>query len=326
MSELKSQATGIAVWGVGLHARKTVLPAIAACNSLKLVGIGTRNAEIRTQQAESYQCLAWSSLDDLLECPDVEVVYLATPIGLHYGEGLQVLGAGRHLWCEKSFTSSLTEADEIFDVANAGDRSLCVVCSPLYHDQFRKIGDLIRQGSIGEVQSVTGVFEFPHLSDDNIRYDPEIGGSALLDLGFYPVIVPYELCGGEIISVSAKLEYQSGYHIDTSGEAIFTMGSEMELRAYWGYGPDYRNEMIINGELGSLHVSPAFSKPAGQDLSIDVHVGEQRTRVPVTSENQFANMLQSYSKAMRDDNERRHQRKWALHTQNLLDRVKSSAV
>lgn len=324
MRKSNFQTTGIAVWGVGQHARKTVLPSIAKCNSLKLIGIGTRNDEVRRQQAGLHHCLAWSSLEEILECPDVDVVYLATPIGLHYDEGLQILKSGRHLWSEKSFTSSLAEAEEIFDVANASDRSLCVVCSPVYHDQFEKVADLIGQGSIGKVLSVTGYFEFPHLSADNIRYDPEIGGSALLDLGFYPIIVPYELAGGEIVSVSAKLEHQSGYDIDTGGEAVFVMGAGLELRAYWGYGRDYRNEMFINGELGSLHVSPAFSKPAGRDMSIGMHVGDKWTQIPVSPENQFVKMLHSFSNSIRDDAERLRQREWAVQTQRLLDHVKSS--
>jgi len=328
MTQLRDQSDKIqiALWGVGGHARDTVLPAIAACSSLKLVGIGTRNDEVRAQQAELYQCRAWSCLEDILSCSEVEVVFLATPIGLHHHEGLQVLESRRHLWCEKSLTSSLAEAEEIFKIAESTDRSLCVVCGPLYHAQFRKISDLIHQGVVGKIQSVTGFFEFPHMSGDNIRYDPDIGGSALLDLGFYPIVVLNELGSSEIVSSSARLEYERGYRIDTSGEAAFTTESGLHLKSYWGYGRDYRNEITIQGELGSLHVSPAFSKPKERDYSIELKTGKSTIQIPVPPENQFVTMLQSFCETIGQAEERNRQRNWALQTQRLLDRISSCAV
>jgi len=323
---MKSQATGIAVWGIGQHARKTVLPAIAECGSLKLIGIGTRDETVRGQQANLYQCHAWSSLDEILACPEVEVVYLATPIGLHYDEGVRVLNSGRHLWCEKSLTSSLAEAEELYGISKVGDLSLCVVCGPLYHPQFSKIVELIQQGAIGKVQCVTGVFEFPHVSAHKSRYDPETGGSALLDLGFYPVVVLNELADGEVMSVSAKLEREQGYAIDTAGEAVLTTVSGLRLKACWGYGRDYRNEMIIQGERGSLHVSPAFSKPKGRDFSIGLKIDEKQISIAVSPENQFLTMLQSFSNAINNAGERTRQRGWAVQTQRLLDRIISGAA
>jgi len=316
-----TETTGIAVWGIGKHAQKTVLPAISQCNSLKLIGLGTRNAEVREQQAALYQCQAWDRLEDILDCPAVDVVFLATPIGLHHRDGLKVLHSGRHLWSEKALTTSLADAENLFETASANDLSFCVVCAPLHHQQYGKIRTMIDQNAIGKIRSLMGTFEFPHMSTNNIRYRADLGGSAILDLGFYPIIVLSALMDDDVTPVSAKFERLDGYSIDTGGDAVLETGCGAEIRACWGYGRQYRNEITITGEHGSLHVSPAFSKPDGQDLSIRLQIDEVTNFVSVSSQNQFVSMLDSFHLTIENREQRQRQRKWALNTQNLIDKV-----
>jgi len=326
MQAEKSHLTGIAVWGIGNHARRNVLPAVRECKSLNLIGIGSRNEGVRREQSGIYDCQAWDSLEDILTCPDVEVVYLATPIGLHHNEGLKVFSAGKHLWCEKSLTSTLEDGVDLHRKSQDKDLALCLVCSPLYHPQYAMLLELLDEDAIGTVQSISARFDFPHMQADNIRYQSELGGSALLDLGFYPIIVATGLAGVESETIFGNLVTESGYQVDTAGNASFETRSGIRVSADWGYGRAYQNEIEIQGSTGSIRVSPAFSKPAGMDISITFKSGDIEKTIDVPGANQFTAMLDAFSRTIKDRTLRSTHRDWALGTQQLLEKVRQASI
>ena len=96
----------VAALGIGEHARRNTLPALDQCASVNLKGLYSRNHTIVQEQAKKYNCAVYTRPDDLLNDPKLDVVYIATPIGLHYEWGYKVLQSGKHLWCEKSLTDS----------------------------------------------------------------------------------------------------------------------------------------------------------------------------------------------------------------------------
>src|SRR5690242_11506502 len=96
----------IAVWGLGGHAFKNVLPALQASSNTKLVGVYTRNNDSARRASAENGCHVWNDPETMLSDARVEAVYLATPIGLHHEHGLAVLKSRKHLICEKSLTHS----------------------------------------------------------------------------------------------------------------------------------------------------------------------------------------------------------------------------
>ena len=74
----------IGVWGLGGHAIKNILPAIAAVEELELVGVLTRNKDVLKKVSREQSCISWNSYQEMLN-DDIDVVYLATPPGFHYG-------------------------------------------------------------------------------------------------------------------------------------------------------------------------------------------------------------------------------------------------
>ena len=56
-----------------------------------------------------------------------------------------------------------------------------------YHAQHKKVFELLDSGVVGEIRQFSASFGFPPLALDNFRYDPEIGGGALMDCAGYTV-------------------------------------------------------------------------------------------------------------------------------------------
>ena len=104
---------GVAVWGLGRHARNRLLPAIAAVEELTLVGVCSRSKDTVEACSQQWNCMGWTVPEEMLGHPEVQTVIVSTPIGLHFDHGMRVLTAGKHLWCEKPLTCSYEDTVEL---------------------------------------------------------------------------------------------------------------------------------------------------------------------------------------------------------------------
>ena len=315
-----SSARKIAVWGVGAHAIKSVLPAIADSVDLELVGIHTRNPKVLSEQSKSYGCLAWLDSSEMLANASVDVIYLATPTGLHYAHGFEVLAADKDLWCEKPLTTKLKDAQHLCQMAEDNGRALAVVSGPRYHPQFNALQNQMNNGAIGSVTNVFASFYFPHLSSDNFRYNPDLGGGALLDIGFYLLSVVDALVPGTLVELKCTIETEIGYRVDTNATAIlhFDDGSVADL--LWGYGGEYQNFVSIIGDNGQLTATPFFSKP--QNLPPYIHLSNQSVSeqsIDFNDKNQVSAMFDVFCNKTKTTIGRRTLVADALRSQKLLD-------
>jgi len=86
-----TEKIGVGLWGVGAHARRTVLPALSQTPGIDLVGLTSRNAEAAVDQAWQWNCLHWTSPGEMLRDDRVQAIFVATPTGLHAEHGMQVI-------------------------------------------------------------------------------------------------------------------------------------------------------------------------------------------------------------------------------------------
>jgi predicted dehydrogenase len=301
----------VAVWGLGGHALRRVLPALTRCRRTTLRGIATRNLAIGRATAEQYGCLAWDSPDAMLSDPDVDAVYVATPTGVHHEHGTRVLEAGKHLFCEKSLTDSLDRSLALLSSARARQLALCEAFMYRHHPQFRRAAEIIAGRDFGPVLSLTSRFGIPHQDRSGFRYSRALGGGALLDLGCYPINLALALLGGplEVTACSAPRSVES-FEVDIDGHAVLTTPSGAQAHLEWGYGRAYRNELFVWGANQSLYADRIFSKPTDFEATLivsDLHGHSRRESVPAAES--FVAMLEAFADATEDAGVR--QREWA---------------
>ena len=311
----------IAVHGIGAHAQRTVLPAINQCDAVELVGISTRNSEVRDAQSAAWSCPGWSTLDEMLASVDIDVVFITSPIRCHFEDGRKVLEAGRHLWCEKSFTHDTAQATTLVETATRKDLAICVSMAPVYHHQFQMLKTLIADNAIGKVRSLSSQFAFPHTDSDNSKYDPDVGGGALLDMGYYPILMATELMDEVPQLSSAVLETEKGYAVDTGGAALLNFSDDVTATSQWGYGRDYINELTVVGETGTIIAKPVFSKPTHLTPQLTLRCQNVDTEHDIPPCNQFAEMLSAFALATTTPDERRRYRDRSLQHQRLLVKI-----
>jgi len=321
----ENRVLAVGVHGIGDHAQRTVLPAMDACPAVRLKAVSTRNRETRAATAACWDCPGWASLDEMLESTELDAVMVCSPIGRHHDDGAKVLAAGVHLWSEKAFTRTLAEAEDLCAIASERDLGICVSMAPAHHALFHAIRELLNDGAIGRVRDIDGHFGFPHLDRDRPVYDPTLGGGALLDMGYYPLVLATMLTGEAPRIVGARVAADAGYDVDTEGAALLEFPSGVQASVQWGYGRDYINELSIVGETGAILATPAFSKPAHLPLSLQIRRQNEIEDVPVAACNQFAEMLGRFAAAMHDTEARQAFRDDALAHQRLLSDVAQQA-
>ena len=137
------------------------------------------------------------------------------------------------------------------------------------------------------------------------------------------IVIGTSLLSDEINLVSAVMETEPGFDIDTRGSAFFRSSQGAHIIMRWGYGQDYVNEIRIVGETGVIEAFPAFSKPDNIAMTLRIRRQQSVTNIPVPDVNQYAAMLASFAVAIRDRDSRAASRKSALRYQSLLDAVRS---
>jgi NDP-hexose-3-ketoreductase len=252
----------VAVWGLGPHAQKNIVPALAACPGIRLQGVCSRNAEAVTRMRAVASCGTWRDPEAMLADPDVDVVYVSTPTGLHAEHGRAVIGAGKHLWVEKSAAKTSAETDALVAASRERGVTFAEGMMFLYHPQFRQLQAIIASDRIRPVVGIGCRFGIPRLERPGFREDPALGGSALLDVGCYGVAASLALLGGDDPTVAfAAVRTAPGSRVDTDGRAVLQHQSGVDVLLEWRTNGAYRNEIDVWGVAGSVFTDRIFSKP-----------------------------------------------------------------
>jgi D-xylose 1-dehydrogenase (NADP+, D-xylono-1,5-lactone-forming) len=174
-------------WGVlstGSIAREMV-EAARRSGAARFVAVASRGGDRARQFAGDLDLeLAFSSYQALLECDDVDAIYVALPISMHIEWTIKALRAGKHVLCEKPFAVSPEEARRAFDGAADARRVCAEALMYRYHPQTLLARRLVEQGSIGTLTCIRSALSVTVAGDD-IRRDRALGGGAYLDLGCY---------------------------------------------------------------------------------------------------------------------------------------------
>jgi predicted dehydrogenase len=176
------------ILGTGGIARKFA-DALALLPDAKLAAVGSR-----TQESAAAFGAQWKvphchgSYAALMNEPDVDVIYVATPHSLHRENALGCLTAGKAVLCEKPFAINARQAEEVVSLAREKRIFLMEAMWTRYFPLIAKVRGLLAEGAIGEVRQVQADFGIQPAFDPKSRlFDKALGGGALLDLGVYPV-------------------------------------------------------------------------------------------------------------------------------------------
>jgi predicted dehydrogenase len=173
--------------GVGWIGRNR-LDAVAQSGAAQITAVADADLALAQRAAAQLDgAVAVSSLDDLLEL-DVDALVIATPTALHAPQAIQVLQAGRAVFCQKPLGRTGDETARVIAAARAADRLLAVDMSYRFVRAVEKLKELAETGSIGEIYAADLFFHNAYGPDKPWYYDPVLaGGGCVIDLGIHLV-------------------------------------------------------------------------------------------------------------------------------------------
>ena len=191
---------------------------LALLEECELTAVGARRQESADAFAARHGARrAYGDYRSLVEDPEVDVVYVATPHALHREHVTLALEAGKAVLNEKSFTLDAAEAEELVALAREKDlflmEAMWMRCLPI----IRRLQQLLGSGALGEVRQVRADLGFAVDKPPTDRLlDVALGAGALLDMGIYPLTFAQLFLGEPSVVAAAANLSEAGADLDLS--------------------------------------------------------------------------------------------------------------
>jgi predicted dehydrogenase len=204
----------------------------------------------------------------LVEDPNVDVVYIATPHSLHYENMLMCMQADKHVLCEKAFTLNAAQAEECISLARQKNLFLMEAMWMRFNPAVNQVRRWVQDGLLGDIQLLLADFCLALAYDPVHRlYNPDLGGGALLDLGIYPLsFAAYMLGISQNITGHAHLS-PDGLDILDTYHLAYENGATASLACGLGFYKPI--EAFIAGNKGYVKVHDRFYQPDRLTLHLD---------------------------------------------------------
>jgi predicted dehydrogenase len=196
----------------------------------KLVATGSRTLERAQAFAAEFGGRAHGSYEALVNDPEVDVVYVASPHSFHDAHTRLALAAGKPVLCEKPMTLDAASTTALF--AEAADRGLFLMeamwmaCHPMIRTMLR----LLATGDYGTPRQVHADLGFVvNAAPEDRLIDPAMGGGALLDMGIYPLTMAHLVLGEPTRLEAVANVTASGVDLDVAIAGLYAGGATAAL-------------------------------------------------------------------------------------------------
>ncbi|KDQ14928.1 hypothetical protein BOTBODRAFT_131922 [Botryobasidium botryosum FD-172 SS1] len=186
---------------------------------------------------------------DLLNDPDIDVIYNPLPNGLHFEWTMRALAAGKHVLLEKPSSSNADETRRMFELAREKNLVLLEAFHYRFHPAIQRIKEIIDSGELGKVKSIVSMMALPKglIHDDDIRFQFDLSGGCMMDMGVYPLSAMRYLLDAEPLSIESSIpipHHLNPTAIDRGFHAVLAFPNSVtaELSCdyqlpLWGLGP-----------------------------------------------------------------------------------------
>ncbi|MGQ9617091.1 MAG: Gfo/Idh/MocA family protein [Spirochaetota bacterium] len=255
---MKERVLRVGVIGTAEIAVSRVIPALSKSDKVSVVAIASRDGRKAREWAEKLGVkLSFGSYEELLECTEVEAVYIPLPNSLHAEWSIRALKMGKHVMCEKPLAMSGEEVARMIQTARENDLVLMEGFMYRFHPRNETVFKMVRGGEIGTLRAIESAFSYFLTNEASYLMSRELGGGALYDVGCYCVNVSRMLAGEEPSEVYGMWNLsRTGVDINFSGILRFPGGVLSNFHVSMNEEPRFYYRAV--GEKGLIEVPWAF--------------------------------------------------------------------
>ncbi len=332
-------------WGVigsgGIARRRTIPEGILAASNAVLAAVYDLHAEVNREVARQVRARAAVSLDDLLG-PDVDAVYIATPVRLHAAQAMRAARAGKHVLCEKPLAMTVAETRRMAADCRRAGITLGTAFMMRFQTQHQAALALARAGRLGRLVYGRAQLScwYPRVAGA-WRQDPaQGGGGSLIDMGGHCIDL-LEMFFGPARAVSCFTgRLVQGYRSEDSATVLirFAGGALGAVDAFFCV-PDNssKNRLEIYGSQGSVLFqntigqgpageATAFLEPAASGYDArQARADAAGRRLSPRPVNTYRAEIEEFSQALLDRRDPANSAALGLQSQKVIDACYQSA-
>jgi glucose-fructose oxidoreductase len=259
---------GVALVGLGSYATYQLAPALRETRNCRLAGVVSGSPEkaqrwARENNLPERSLYNYETMEHIAENPDIDIIYIVTPVGLHAEHVIRAAKTGKHVISEKPMAASVAECDAMIAACKAAGVKFSIGYRLHFQPMYRELMRLARAKDFGEFTQMNGEFGF-FAPQKTWRQTKKLGGGGpLMDVGIY-VIQAACMAAGDVppIAVTAhELPKTRPKIFDEVEETIlFTLefpgGARCEGRS--SYTESY-NHFRAEAPKGWFEIEPAYS-------------------------------------------------------------------
>jgi predicted dehydrogenase len=252
-------------------------PAFNKVPDSALVAVMRRDAVKAEDYARRHRVPRWySNADQLINDPEVNAVYIATPPSSHEQYAVAAINAGKNVYVEKPIAHNLASAKRIADAAAAKHIKLVTAHYRREWPLFKKIQELIQQNVIGDIRVINlqlykSLFTKEQLLDPAIawRVNPAISGGGIFhDLAPHQLDIMYHLFGSAKKIQGISLNQAGAYTADDTTAGTILFENNIVFNGTWCFCADEQRDICeITGDQGRI----SFSFFTGNSIRLHVN-------------------------------------------------------
>ena len=293
------QKIGWAIVGLGEFATQQIIPAFAQCQSSKLVALVSGSPDkaqkiAQEHSIDSSNIYNYTNYDTVAENPDVDIIYIILPNGLHAEYTIRGAQAGKHIMCEKPMANTPEECQLMIDACSAADRKLMIAYRAQYEPYNLAAIEIARAkkelGTLKLVVASNGRQLDPSNPADRWRMNKDLaGGGSLPDIGIYSLQAARYITGEEPVAISAMMHSPPNdprfQEVEETVNFLLRFPSGVLANCTSSYGHPGVTRYQVFGEDGIMELDPA-TPYSGHRLF--VKLGKEKEERQIGGQNQFA--------------------------------------
>lgn len=263
----------------------------------QIVAVCSRTLEKAQTYAKEYDIpYSYDSYEEMLQNPEIDAVYIATPNDTHEAFMMSAIKFKKHVLCEKPFTIHPEATKAVFAYARQQEVLVMEAMKACFLPTTLKVKEWLQEDKIGKVKYIEAGYgsKTEGVSKTHHLYSKERGGGSFYDIGIYPLAFVNEIHPAKLRSYSSESVCEEG--IDTFTQALLQFEDGVLASIRSSISIDLHNEAIIHGEKGMIRI-PHFWKSESAYLETDK---EQITFEEVHDKSEFQYQIRHFVQLLQD--------------------------
>jgi predicted dehydrogenase len=258
MAKSAKKHSGTVRWGIISTAAigvEKVIPGMLKSKKFEVRAIASRELATAKKWAKKLGIpVAYGSYEELLDDPEIDVVYNPLPNHLHVPLTLKAAKKGKHVLCEKPIALSADEAETLKSAPKS---------------------ELIAKGKLGTLRAVQVFFSYYNEDPNNVRNMADIGGGGAYDIGCYAILSGRYLFDAEPAAVVSLIDRDPVFHTDRTTSALVDFGEGRHLTFTVGTQIVPYQRVNVLGTKGRIEIEIPFNAPQGGAMRIYLDNGKK---------------------------------------------------